>query len=374
MKHYYIALVAIGLAFNSTVNSTVNAQVSNPLVKSNATQNVDSIIQRNAAENVSKTVYTYTDDKKVSEELVYTWNALSKDWTNFSKTSNTYDAAGNKTAVITQKWDGKVWNDSIKITSTYNDQGHILSYDLRDLLVNRHRVEEYTYNGLNGVEIYVDTTRTSETAFTVIRGKIETEYMENGQIKSYINYNKNSNEADKDEWVFNNKLTYTYDDQGRLSETSLDNATYQLGKWIYSYTDNSELMQLYQRFSADADLALLSETLTETEGENPVTTTVKVKNYWDNENPEWVVTSQTYTYYPENSSTQVETPVLENVRVYSQDGILYVETPENMSVQVYSILGGCYYNAFVNGSAQISKLQSGIYLVRINQKSVKVRI
>ena len=374
MKHYYIALVAIGLAFNSTVNSTVNAQVSNPLVKSNATQNVDSIIQRNAAENVSKTVYTYTDDKKVSEELVYTWNALSKDWTNFSKTSNTYDAAGNKTAVITQKWDGKVWNDSIKITSTYNDQGHILSYDLRDLLVNRHREDEYTYNGLNGVEIYVDTTRTSETAFTVIRGKIETEYMENGQIKSYINYNKNSNEADKDEWVFNNKLTYTYDDQGRLSETSLDNATYQLGKWIYSYTDNSELMQLYQRFSADADLALLSETLTETEGENPVTTTVKVKNYWDNENPEWVVTSQTYTYYPENSSTQVETPVLENVRVYSQDGILYVETPENMSVQVYSILGGCYYNAFVNGSAQISKLQSGIYLVRINQKSVKVRI
>lgn len=370
MKHYYIALVAIGLAFNSTVN----AQVSNPLVKSNATQNVDSIIQRNAAENVSKTVYTYTDDKKVSEELVYTWNALSKDWTNFSKTSNTYDAAGNKTAVITQKWGGKVWNDSIKITSTYNDQGHILSYDLRDLLVNRHRVEEYTYNGLNGVEIYVDTTRTSETAFTVIRGKIETEYMENGQIKSYINYNKNSNEADKDEWVFNNKLTYTYDDQGRLSETSLDNATYQLGKWIYSYTDNSELMQLYQRFSADADLALLSETLTEMEGENPVTTTVKVKNYWDNENPEWVVTSQTYTYYPENSSTQVETPVLENVRVYSQDGILYVETPENMSVQVYSILGGCYYNAFVNGSAQISNLQSGIYLVRINQKTVKVRI
>lgn len=370
MKHYYIALVAIGLAFNSTVN----AQVSNPLVKSNTTQNVDSIIQRNAAENVSKTIYTYTDDKKVSEDLVYTWNALSKDWTNFSKTSNTYDAAGNKTAVITQKWDGKVWNDSIKITSTYNDQGHILSYDLRDLLVNRHRVEEYTYNGLNGVEIYVDTTRTSETAFTVIRGKIETEYMENGQIKSRTIYYKNSNEANKDEWVFNNKLTYTYDDQGRLSEISLDNATYQLGKWIYSYTDNSELMQLYQRFSADADLALLSETLTETEGENPVTTTVKVKNYWDNENPEWVVTSQTYTYYPENSSTQVETPVLENVRFYSQEGILYIETPENMSVQVYSILGGCYYNAFVNGSAQISNLQSGIYLVRINQKTVKVRI
>ena len=238
MKHYYIALVAIGLAFNSTVN----AQISNLPTKSNATQNVDSIIQRNAAENVSKTVYTYTDDKKVSEELVYTWNASSKDWTNFSKTSNTYDAAGNKTAVITQKWDGKVWNDSIKITSTYNDLGRMLSNDLRYPLVNRHRVEEYTYNGLNIVEIYVDTTRTSKTAFTVIQGKIEAEYMKNGQIKSYTNYNKNSNEANKDEWVFSNKQTYTYDDQGRWSEITLDNATYQLGKWIYSYTDNSELI------------------------------------------------------------------------------------------------------------------------------------
>lgn len=370
MKHYYIALVAIGLAFNSTVN----AQVSNLLVKSNATQNVDSIIQRNDAENVSKTVYTYTDDKKVSEELVYTWNVSSKDWTNFSKTSNTYDAAGNKTAVITQKWDGKVWNDSIKITSTYNDQGRILSYDLRDLLINRHCVEKYTYNGLNGVEIYADTTWTKDLDITFSIGRSEVEYREDWSVKSCAYYDYDYNNVDKDEWVFNNKQIYTYDDQGRWSEVTMDNATYQLGKWVYTYTDNSELMQVYQRFSADSDLALLSETLTETEGENPITTTVKVKNYWDNENPEWVVTSQTYTYYPENSSTQVETPVLENVRVYSQDGILYVETPENMSVQVYSILGGCYYNAFVNGSAQISNLQSGIYLVRINQKTVKVRI
>lgn len=51
-----------------------------------------------------------------------------------------------------------------------------------------------------------------------------------------------------------------------------------------------------------------------------------------------------------------------------------VNTENAEPVAVYSITGKCCYNATATGMTTINNLQAGIYIVRVGDKTLKVRV
>ena len=91
-----------------------------------------------------------------------------------------------------------------------------------------------------------------------------------------------------------------------------------------------------------------------------------IKNIW------------THIYIKAEGAEEKEDPTgiesIEGVKVYTKDGSLYVQTPQREQVIIVSMSGAVVKNEEQIGLKQYHGLQPGIYIVRVGDRSYKVRL
>ncbi len=89
-----------------------------------ATLRLDSIVNKNAAANSYKDVYTYDANKNISSDIGYSWT--NSQWLASYKTINTFDVNGNQVLSISYAWDAtnNVWLSKSKSESTFDAFGN----------------------------------------------------------------------------------------------------------------------------------------------------------------------------------------------------------------------------------------------------------
>lgn len=381
-KQYLLALIAAPFF----CAASVNAQGIQPKLEGVLTSNVfqsptlqtraetqtaqpDSVVVEEYGEVVSKDVYKYDDAGRIVEQIG--WKNLVPSYKYVMK----YSGEGKDYVSSNYSWTGKDWIQ----TST-----SIFKYDKeeREILVEfitekgatpeQHQVISTKYEGNKAITVQVDTTwyhepndyyEANKNTLTKIlddRGNVvseeqfwdaggylfakkEMEYDENNRLIKELDVYYNSDGSEM--WRY--RYTYSYD--GEYADYQLvESIEGGKGDWKMDFENGSKIIEgnpkiivCYQRIDKD----------------KPMT--------------EWKRTSY---YYP-NSSTANESIESEAaVRIYTQEGSIVVNTENAEPVAVYSITGKCYYNATATGMTTINNLQAGIYIVRVGDKTLKVRV
>ena len=408
-KHYILALVAsvvCGMSAQAQMQvrsaqpqsikvqlerSDAQVKKSGSLLRSGEAQQLpDSIIVTDAdGAFISKNIYKYSEEGFASEMWYYEWNAEVSKWDNY--TYNTYDrdANGNAIGQLTQRWNGSEYVDSIKRTSTYDEQNRLVKFD--EWIGTKHKVETYTFNGDSCLYIYEDTVFTADGQYQnsdITLGKHEYVYDEAGNKVKELLYSFNTvGEDNVPVWYLWQENDNTYDEQNRQTGatwTYYDEAKNVLATNDVEYTyvgDGDKNYTHIQRMTysqeykdeygvEDVYLGQRQEVI----AGNPEQL---IYSQQTEEGGEWIVNQIGNYYYPQGSSVANET-IQQNVapvcKAYTSNGALIITTSEAVPVQVYTMGGACCYDATVNGQASIASLPAGIYIVKCQQETYKIKV
>src|SRR5580765_800647 len=78
--------------------------------------------------NNSKTLYTYDANSRVSVQTEQSWDTISSSFENLYRYAFTYNASGNTTFMLFERWDGSAWQNDSRYTYTYDGNGYLISY------------------------------------------------------------------------------------------------------------------------------------------------------------------------------------------------------------------------------------------------------
>lgn len=382
-KQYLLALIAAPFFCAASVNAQgnkpllkggneVTAGLSLNSIQTKAETNAlpDSIIfEKNG--NVSKSVYKYDDRGRNSERIV--WQGTP--FTLYEKDTWEYTERGM--IVTFSFWDGKEWNWQIKEISDYDEQGREISFELvtaEGIGWKQHQRRKNEYSGNKVYTAYQDTIWWDETASQYDQVNVQSitrtldergnyiseEYRD--EVRKYMSQQVQMEYNAENQMI--GKMIVQYNQEGKEVARYRETWTWKGNTDAYDFMEVSK--------DGGTTWAFYTEYKAETTGENPVIVT-RATNMKSKEDPEWVIEKLTY-YYP-NSSTANESIESEAaVRIYTQEGSIVVNTENAEPVAVYSITGKCYYNATATGMTTINNLQAGIYIVRVGDKTLKVRV
>lgn len=385
-KQYLLALIAAPFFCAASVNaqsiqpklegvSTSNVFQSHTLQTRAETQTArpDSVVVEEYGEVKSKDVYKYDDAGRMVEWINYANTPLVP----VNKYLYEYGENGKLSKVNITYWDGTQWIPLCVENYTYDEQGRQTRYDFDEVAIEgvsekRHAVYLTEYDGNKAITVQEDTTWhkdpndyyvankntltqilddkgniISEEQFNDVYGyvfyKKETEYDENNRLIRQLSvyYNADGSEM----WRYRDTRSY----DGEYAEYQLMEAIEGgKGDWKFQFNNGSKIIE------GNPKIIVCYQGIGEDE---PMT--------------EW---KRTLYYYP-NSSTANESIESEAaVRIYTQEGSIVVNTENAEPVAVYSITGKCCYNATATGMTTINNLQAGIYIVRVGDKTLKVRV
>lgn len=362
MKKHYLLTIVAGLI----CNLVANAETLLP----------DSIISYGEnGQKITKHYYLYDANRKKIQSEVFDWDVAKSDWALESKTTFAYDAAGNNTGEILYSWNGSGFQESQICTFVYDDQNRLMHVDLNDIDYKRHFVETYAYKGK---EIYISQEDTTwmpgrDIIFSRSRTKYQRTLDNAGNvveevIQSYF--------EDDNEWFTSRVAESEYDSEGRCAKVVASNynpygelSSTEETTRLY---DGKSYTQIYRSDVRGESDSRVTETKYEVSGENPEIHSISLK---DTTTGTWKFQHKISYYYPSKSSTSNETITPESkVKVFAMNGILHIQSAQSMNVQVFAINGSCRYNARVNGTATVSGLPAGIYVVRANDRVIKVNV
>lgn len=385
-KQYLLALIAAPFFCAASVNAQSNkpllkggnevvAGLSLNSIQTKAETNAlpDSMIIEQNGAVTNKNIYKYDDAGRKTEQIDYANTPLVPVYKHLYE----YGEKGELSKINTTYWDGTQWIPLCVENYTYDEQGRQTRYDYDGVTIEgvsekRHIVHLTKYEGNKSITIQEDTTwRKEPNEYYVANKETFTQILDDREniiseeqfsnvygytsLKQEMTYDEN-NRLIKQLSVYYNadgsvdikyRETFTYDDQYEhqlmeISEGEEDN-------WQFLLETGTEIIE------GNPKVIICSENL-KGEGEPMV---------------EWKKTSY---YYP-NSSTANESIESEAaVRIYTQEGSIVVNTENAEPVAVYSITGKCYYNATATGMTTINNLQAGIYIVRVGDKTLKVRV
>lgn len=386
-KQYLLALIAAPFF----CAASVNAQSIQPKLEGVLTSNVfqsptlqtraetqtarpDSVVVEEYGEIKSKDVYKYDDAGRMVEWINYANTPLVP----VNKYLYEYGENGKLSKVNITYWDGTQWIPLCVENYTYDEQGRQIRYDFDRVAIEGvsekcHAVYLTEYEGNKAITVQEDTTWHKEP---------NDYYVANKNTLTQILDDRGNVVSEEQFWNVGGYLFYKketeYDENNRLIK--------QLS--VYYNADGSEMMKYRDTRSYDGEYAeyqmmeiceggkddwrLDFETGSKIiEGNPKIIVCYDRANGEDEPMTEWKRTSY---YYP-NSSTANESIESEAaVRIYTQEGSIVVNTENAEPVAVYSITGKCCYNATATGMTTINNLQAGIYIVRVGDKTLKVRV
>lgn len=357
-KQYLLALIAAPFFCAASVNAQgIQPKLEGRILTSDVLQS--NVQQTKATEN------SLLPDSVITEQngvLLY-------------KSVYTHLGEGKDYVVNNLGWSGKSWIPFSKKTVMYDEQGR----EVRSELISETGVSPKQHQLINteyeNDRIYVsveDTTwiEDSKYRYSVYlvtksldkHGNVISEEYSNEVGEKYM-FQKVQMEYNTDNQM-TGKMTIQYNQEGKEVARYRETWTWKGNTDAYEFmevsNDGGSTWKFYAEYKA------------ETTGENPVIVT-RATNMKSKEDPEWVIEKLTY-YYP-NSSTANESIESEAaVRIYTQEGSIVVDTENAEPVTVYSITGKCCYNATATGMITINNLQAGIYIVRVGDKTLKVRV
>lgn len=385
-KQYLLALIAAPFFCAASVNAqsiqpklegvlTSNVFQSPALQTRAETQTVQpdsAVIEENG--DVRKEVYKYDDAGRKTEQINYANTPLVPVY----KYLYEYGENGKLSKINTTYWDGTQWIPLRVQNYTYDEQGRQTRYDYDEVAIEGvsekcHIVHLTEYEGNKAITVQEDTTWRKEP---------NDYYVANKNTLTQILDDRGNVVSEEQFWNVGGYLFYKketeYDENNRLIK--------QLS--VYYNADGSEMMKYRDTRSYDGEYAeyqmmeiceggkddwrLDFETGSKIiEGNPKIIVCYDRANGEDEPMTEW---KRTLYYYP-NSSTANESIESEAaVRIYTQEGSIVVNTENAEPVAVYSITGKCCYNATATGMTIINNLQAGIYIVRVGDKTLKVRV
>ena len=381
-KQYLLALIAAPFF----CAASVNAQSIQPKLEGVLTSNVfqsptlqtraetqtarpDSVVVEEYGEVVSKDVYKYDDAGRIVEQIG--WKNLVPSYKWVMK----YSGEGKDYVSSNYSWTGKDWIQTSTSIFKYDKEGREILVEFiteKGATPEQHQVISTKYDGNKVITVTEDTTWYHEPNDYYVAGKntltkilddrgnvvsVEDFWDSNGYLfaKKEMEYDENNRLIKQLDVYYNSdgsemwRYRYTYSYDGEYADYQLvESIEGRKGDWKMDFENGSKIIEgnpkiivCYQRIDKD----------------KPMT--------------EWKRTSY---YYP-NSSTANESIESEAaVRIYTQEGSIVVNTENAEPVAVYSITGKCCYNATATGMTTINNLQAGIYIVRVGDKTLKVRV
>lgn len=381
-KQYLLALIAAPFF----CAASVNAQSIQPKLEGVLTSNVfqsptlqtraetqtarpDSVVVEEYGEVVSKDVYKYDDAGRIVEQIG--WKNLVPSYKWVMK----YSGEGKDYVSSNYSWTGKDWIQTSTSIFKYDKEGREILVEFiteKGATPEQHQVISTKYDGNKVITVTEDTTWYHEPNDYYVAGKNTlTKILDDrGNVVSVEDF------WDSNGYLFAKK-EMEYDENNRLIK-QLD---------VYYNSDGSEMWRYRYTYSYDGEYAdyQLVESIEGGKGDwkmdfengskiiegNPKIIVCYQRIDKDKPMTEWKRTSY---YYP-NSSTANESIESEAaVRIYTQEGSIVVNTENAEPVAVYSITGKCCYNATATGMTTINNLQAGIYIVRVGDKTLKVRV
>lgn len=381
-KQYLLALIAAPFF----CAASVNAQGIQPKLEGVLTSNVfqsptlqtraetqtaqpDSVVVEEYGEVVSKDVYKYDDAGRIVEQIG--WKNLVPSYKYVMK----YSGEGKDYVSSNYSWTGKDWIQTSTSIFKYDKEGREILVEFiteKGATPEQHQVISTKYDGNKVITVTEDTTWYHEPNDYYVAGKNTlTKILDDrGNVVSVEDF------WDSNGYLFAKK-EMEYDENNRLIK-QLD---------VYYNSDGSEMWRYRYTYSYDGEYAdyQLVESIEGGKGDwkmdfengskiiegNPKIIVCYQRIDKDKPMTEWKRTSY---YYP-NSSTANESIESEAaVRIYTQEGSIVVNTENAEPVAVYSITGKCCYNATATGMTTINNLQAGIYIVRVGDKTLKVRV
>lgn len=379
-KQYLLALIAAPFF----CAASVNAQGIQPKLEGVLTSNVfqsptlqtraetqtarpDSVVVEEYGEVVSKDVYKYDDAGRIVEQIG--WKNLVPSYKWVMK----YSGEGKDYVSSNYSWTGKDWIQTSTSIFKYDKEGREILTELiteENVTPRQHLVISTEYDG-NKVVIAKEDTIWNNESYEAKKNTLTQILDDNGNVVSKVDF------WDVGGYLYS-KEEMEYDENNRLIK--------QLS--VYYNSDGSEMVKYRYTYSYDGEYAdyqlveiceggkddwrLDFETGSKIiEGNPKIIVCYDRANGEDEPMTEW---KRTLYYYP-NSSTANESIESEAaVRIYTQEGSIVVNTENAEPVAVYSITGKCCYNATATGMTTINNLQAGIYIVRVGDKTLKVRV
>lgn len=100
---------------------TTNTYNASNLLIKSVGQSMDLITMQ--MKNATQTTYTYNADGTENQSISQNWNSTSLAWVNSLRSTNTYNASKKLTQVLTEDYTSDVWVNDTKSTLTYNANG-----------------------------------------------------------------------------------------------------------------------------------------------------------------------------------------------------------------------------------------------------------
>jgi hypothetical protein len=210
--------------------------------------------------NSSKTLYTYNANSRVSAQTEQLWDTISSSFEKSYRYAFTYNASGNTTFMLFERWDGSAWQNDSRYTYTYDGNGYLISL-LEEAWFGGSWVNNllYTYTNNSGGTPHIVLgqawnrgTATWENSWRTTytyngAGKIFTILLEQWQSASWVNiqrwtYTYSGNDLTNEirehnsnaGWVNEHQSTYTYNGDGTVSQTIFQHWDEGEGIWVNS--------------------------------------------------------------------------------------------------------------------------------------------
>lgn len=386
-KQYLLALIAAPFFCAASVNAqhiqpklegvSTSTVFQSPTLQTRAeaqTTQPDSVVVEEYGEVKSKDVYKYDDAGRKTEQINYANTPLVPVYKHLYE----YAENGKLSKVNTTYWNGTQWIPFCVENYAYDEQGRQTRYDYHRVAIEAviekcHIVYLTEYEENKAITVQEDTTWHKEpNDYYVANKNTLTQILDDkGNIISEEQF------SDVYGYVFYKKET-EYDENNRLIKQLT----------VYYNSDGSEMMKYRDTRSYDGEYAEYQlmemceggkddwqfdfETGSKIiEGNPKIIVCYDSANGKDEPMVEW---KRTFYYYPNPSTANESIESEAAVRIYTQKGSIVVNTENAEPVAVYSITGKCCYNATASGMTTINNLPAGIYIVRVGDKTLKVRV
>lgn len=327
--------------------------------------------------NSSYVIKNYNKDDKITDDLSHLWDASSSTWKDFNSTNyeyntnNTVDKIIVKTLLdyasnllvffqrssftynnenkievaIHERWINNSWQNSLKVNSTFDSNGHLTSNFQQSWDQNNwknHQLDDYLYN--------------SDGAITSITRKKWNDSANNWENYSQSTYSYNSsnkistetmNVWENEKWIEKILFTNSYDTDGFLTKRLREDWDDTLSIWVNLYQSN---------YAKNQNGTVHQE----------------ISEIWNKQSNSWENLSRT-TYEYENT-LGIADLTKSDIKIFpnpTTDFInIHLEESDNTKVSVIDILGSSIIKEnFVGNdfSLNVMNLNKNVYFIKIER-------
>ena len=295
---------------------------------------------------IDKRSFVYDNNGRRTSNAVQRWKEGA--WQNSSK--NDYSSEGNKNIIITSVENMTGWQNTTKVENVYNSE--------------RKQIYSLSYSWDNSIDDW----------FLTPKLKCEWTYDQSGRMTEYLKkrFDKKANE-----WSVDARILYSYDEKGNFSEELYQSWDADSKLWInkgkYTYSNDNEMRKTAMSYYYVSDEWIFDGKiiyLYDIEGK------LVRSEYYGAKPDESLRAYSLYTYSENKGAIISETA---DINVYPNPVVSSFElsVPESLvgkTASIFDIYGGFVKSVVVNSEktqVNVNGISGGLYVLKIGDKTKK---